>query len=1386
MTTTAQDEHQIESNEARQKHGFLGRWRSIFKFTAKAHLFILLPATATSAAAGCLQPAMAFFFGKFFDTFSDFAAGKTDGSTFMDRSLGSLHALLGLAAATFVFKGTLFSLWLVFGEMQARSIRELLFQSLLDREIEWYEARTTGVGTLLTRFQRQISELHLGTSQPLGFVFVCLVQALAGLGLAMVTNWKLTLVVRSAIPVIAIGSTLISRRVQANIDYQNETLTTATTLANKCVTNIVTVKCFNTQDQEANNYSSAVRAAGVFSLKQAFSTALQSGFVHSGATSAGKVVTTFWACLITAKAIEDMLPHCIILQRSQSSASALETVVNKVLEGQPQLRNVGRLSPQFCEGNIEIRAVSFAYPSRPTSLALDHCTFYFPAGETTFIVGKSGSGKSTLSNILMRFYHPKTGAIFIDDNDLGDIDTNWLRNNITLVQQKCVLFSDTIFRNVALGRRDFDRVTKVRVNECLRMAALGHTIDQLPEGVHTRVGTSGSSLSGGQKQRIAIARACLRDTPIMILDEATSALDNSSKIAVMRSIREWRRGKTTIIITHDLSQIQDNDFVYVLESGRVIQEGRRGSLADLKSAATGHGAYAKELSIGQINCSDERTQSMSRRGLPSSPKTIIPSSPLKKDSFDLDTAASAQSHSLETAQDSWGGRSLGHRLRKGLSASSGAALKLLKRQSMARAKAMYTLYQTNPSEHQGATSSSAAYANPAAITRKSIFVSAIPRTPRTRDKPLPTPPLRYDAIGGNKSIDHDIMDVTLAEKVSKHLQPAASITAILLALWPSLDNVNRSKLLLGFLATLVHAGAPPAFSYALVQVFDTYYFPTGYEKKALTYSMVVVGIAVVDGFACFFMQYLLDSASQSWVDTLRIQALQRILRQPKAWFDEDHNNPAALISSLDKNAEEIKDLVEKFAAQLLVVAVMMAVAFTWSMLSCWKITLVSLAASPVLYILAKGFGIVSTLWESRTSSASDSVNEIFVESFADIKTVRSLTLESYFHNKYRDATRQAFSIGVQRALFSGFFFGLSDSAIAFFTPMIFWYGARLATDHEWPINSILTVFGLLLFCTTNANAVITYIPQTSSAADTANRLLRLARMQVNSHEEVGKIQLDEHDPVTLSGPIHFINLTFFYPTRPEAAALRRLNLTIPSGKTTAIVGASGSGKSTIASLLLGLYPPTADHLALSPSNPNEGPASLTLTGRDIRTLDVSSLRSLIAAVPQIPVLLPTTVRENIVYGLPPDSPWTSATRIDSAARAAGIHEFIQSLPQGYATVIGEGGLGVSGGQAQRIVIARALIRDPKVLILDEATSALDRDSAASIRQSIARLSREKKGKLTVIVVTHAREMMEVADHVVVMEEGRAVEQGPFTELVERGGRLWALLNAGDDGASQTA
>lgn len=245
------------------------------------------------------------------------------------------------------------------------------------------------------------------------------------------------------------------------------------------------------------------------------------------------------------------------------------------------------------------------------------------------------------------------------------------------------------------------------------------------------------------------------------------------------------------------------------------------------------------------------------------------------------------------------------------------------------------------------------------------------------------------------------------------------------------------------------------------------------------------------------------------------------------------------------------------------------------------------------------------------------------------------------------------------------------------------------------------------------------------------------------------------------------NVNFRYPARPDTLVLKNVSLSIPRNSCTALVGRSGSGKSTIASLLLALYEaPVSD----------TGKPTVSLGGADILRLHVPTLRSQISIVSQQPTIFPGTIHENISYGLDQHSHLSSSHSVRTAAQGAGIDDFISSLSQGYNTVIGDGGVGLSGGQKQRVVIARALLRQPQVLILDEATSSLDPAGAEIVRQTVQQLVAKRKG-LTVIIITHAKEMIEIANHVVVLDQGVVVEDGTYRVLAKKtGGKLHALLS----------
>ena len=425
----------------------------------------------------------------------------------------------------------------------------------------------------------------------------------------------------------------------------------------------------------------------------------------------------------------------------------------------------------------------------------------------------------------------------------------------------------------------------------------------------------------------------------------------------------------------------------------------------------------------------------------------------------------------------------------------------------------------------------------------------------------------------------------------------------------------------------------------------------------------------------------------------------------------------------------------------------------------------ALSVGPYVFFVTKAFSAISGKWEGRLNDASEAAADIFTETFTNIKTVRALTLEKYFLKKYEDATRYCLYIGMQRALYSALFYGLSESSGSFTEGLVFYMGAKVATEGT-PVGHVTLVFLMLIMTITNISSFLGMIPQLSATQDSATRFLRLANLPTNSHEHIGTAK------VSHIGDVDFRNLEFTYPSRPDQTVLKNVSFTVQHGESTAIVGSSGSGKSTIAALLLKLYPISP----YSSTTPFHRP-DITVSGRSISHIHTPTLRSRICIVTQTPALFAAKIAENITYGLPEKSRHNTRPSYRSAAARAGIDAFIMSLPDSYSTVIGEGGMGLSGGQAQRIAIARALVREPDVLVLDEATSALDVESARQIRETVTGLVREKG--LTVVIITHAEEMMRIASQVVVLERGRVVEKGGFEELMRRGGALARMLRGGE-------
>ena len=1034
--------------------------------------------------------------------------------------------------------------------------------------------------------------------------------------------------------------------------------------------------------------------------------------------------------------------------------------------------------------------VSFAYPSRMEQIALRNICLSFPAGETTFVIGRSGSGKSTLGQLLVRFYQPATGQIYLDGNPLQDLDVGWLRRQITLVEQHSVLFNTSVRRNVALGRPD-QKVDTLDVVNVLSFVMLQQMIQDLPDGLDTELGNQGNSVSGGQRQRLALARARLRDSRILILDESTSALDSITKATIIQSIRSWRQGRTTIVITHDITQILPEDFVYIMEDSHVVQGGTRRAM----EAVPGSPFYNFINDIHQTESEKEDLSS----------------------GDDTDAL-------MELYEDSWNGSRASSR-----PASSGF-----------RHSGLFTPFRSPDASDIFTKTSELSEGNAAEITtafsgklpprrRPEFKVTSSQSSPRETTRPpsiaslqsiratnqmselrpvsFAVSPsggiLRSTSVGKEPSFRK-----TFRGKMRKRTQhwgfskdqtsyentKDLSITTVLRTVWPLLDWIARFAVVGGLLCTLVHSAATPVFGFLLSQLFATFYTLGNQRALAQTYALSILGIAAADGLAEYGFNFLFEFAAQRWATALRTESFKRILFQPREFFDREENSVTRLAECLDQFAEEARNLPGRFFCILVIMVFTVIIALVWALVICWKLVLVAIGCLAVMFFITRVFHAISTKWEKSSNVATEAVSKLLHETFVNIRTVRCLALEEHFRKSYGEATSMVLAVGIKRAIYTGSIFGLNYSSAAFVTALLMWWGAYLISKGEFSSTDIITTFNVLMLSVAHANHIGFYIPQINVSKDAASHLLRLAHLSQNSQELAGTKQLFS------AGDIVFENVNFNYPTRRNQRVLHDVSFCILKGSCTAVVGTSGSGKSTIAALLLKLY---QTNTKASLYNPD-----ISISNQDVKNLHTLTLRSRIAIVSQTPVIFPGTIADNITYGLDPSSSLTTNENVRAAAFAAGCDDFIGTLPHGYHTLVGDGGTGLSGGQAQRIAIARALVRSPDILILDEATSALDVESARLIRDTVQRLVRESRDQvvgremwpdridsrseatkrlsarmsqmyqrrgMTVLVITHEKEMMSVCEQVVMLERGRVVEEGTFQELRRRRGPFSRLL-----------
>ena len=466
-------------------------------------------------------------------------------------------------------------------------LRIKMFDSLLRLPTSYFGNNLSG--RLMSRLTNDVSGVSNSATSAITTVVKESFSVIGLLGWLIYLNWKLTLITLLMIPFIALAVRGFNGRIRNLARGLQEAQGTMTQILQEAIEGQKIVKIFGGRNYEFDRFSKGISHQRRLQMRSALALALQGPIVQffaalalscvmgialfqagRGEATVGGFVSFITAMLMILAPMRRLVDINATLQRGLVAAESVFHVLDQAPERDEGTHELGR-----ARGMIEFDDVTFTYPGSDRA-AVSGLSFAINPGESVALVGPSGSGKTTVANLLPRFFDIDSGQIRIDDIPLTDIRLNSLRSNIALVSQDVVLFNDTVAANIAYGC-----VRDVKREEIVAAARAAHAmefIEQLPDGLDAMIGEKGVKLSGGQRQRIAIARALLKDAPILILDEATSALDNESEQIVQQALDELMIGRATLVIAHRLSTIERASRIIALSSGKKVEEGSHNEL----------------------------------------------------------------------------------------------------------------------------------------------------------------------------------------------------------------------------------------------------------------------------------------------------------------------------------------------------------------------------------------------------------------------------------------------------------------------------------------------------------------------------------------------------------------------------------------------------------------------------------------------------------------------------------------------------------------------------------------------------------------------------------------------------------------------------------------
>lgn len=555
----------------------------------------------------------------------------------------------------------------------------------------------------------------------------------------------------------------------------------------------------------------------------------------------------------------------------------------------------------------------------------------------------------------------------------------------------------------------------------------------------------------------------------------------------------------------------------------------------------------------------------------------------------------------------------------------------------------------------------------------------------------------------------------------------------------------RWKFALGLVFILISSGASLMFPKFLGNMVDM--ANKGKMMSEISrIGLILIAILLVQAIFSYMRTRIFVFVTEKTMASIRQHVYNHLIKLPMAFFSEQR--VGELNSRISSDISILQHSLTETLADLLSQLLVITGGITLMMVSSFKLTLFMLAIVPAMALLAFFTGRAIRKYSKKVQSHIAESNTIVEETLQGIQNVKAFTNELYETDRYREKTNDVAKTGIKggkyQAIMSFIVFGLFLSM-----GLVIWRGAILISKGQMEAGQLFSFVIYSGFIAGNIAGMASVYTRLQRTIGAAEKLLLLL-------DEPTETIDDKYIPdpeFLLHGKITFDHVEFRFPSRQEISVLKDVSFSVEPGQQIALVGPSGAGKSTIASLLLKFYTPTN--------------GSILFDGRDSRSFPVTTLRAQMAIVMQDVFLFGGTIRENISYG----KPGAAENEIIYSAIQANAWDFIQSFPSGLDTIVGERGIQLSGGQRQRIAIARAVLKNPKILILDEATSSLDSESERLVQEALEKLMKFR----TSLIIAHRLSTIRNADKIIVLNEGKIVEQGTHSELISNEKGLYKSL-----------